>query len=284
MERLARAKINLTLKVTGRRSDGYHLLDSLVVFAEFGDRLSVTEADDISLEISGPFAHGLAAGAGNLVIGAAHRLRAETGITAGAALRLEKNLPLASGLGGGSADCAAALNLLNEFWGLDLPDERLMALGLELGADVPVCLLSETALMQGIGDRVSTLDIRTDFALVLVNPGKAVSTVEIFRALGRDRGVNSDAPSGVQDYQGNDLLARLKATGNDLQPAAIGQVPEIGAVLDSLQALENCLLSRMSGSGATCFGLFGSLEEARAAASVIAAANPYWWTKAVSIR
>lgn len=283
MKRLARAKINLTLSVTGRRADGYHLLDSVVVFADFGDRLSAEKSSEISLEITGPFAKALPAGPDNLVLKAAHLLRAESGSNEGAALHLEKNLPVASGIGGGSADAAAALDLLNEFWGLGLPQDKLQALGLKLGADVPVCLLSQTALMQGIGERITVLPQKADFALALVNPGRAVSTAAIFAALGREPGSGaiSTPPSDILNA---DLRVVTAAGGNDLQSAAIAQAPEIQTVLDGLNAFDDCQFARMSGSGATCFGLFGGLDQADAAAAKIAADYPHWWTKAVSIR
>lgn len=180
---MARAKVNLSLRIAGRRPDGYHELESLVVFPDTGDRLTVDLAADLTLDVEGPFADGLTGEADNLVLRAARALRAETGSNKGAWITLDKWLPVASGIGGGSADAAAALNLLNELWEAGLDHEALARIALELGADVPVCLDAAPAFMTGIGERVARLPALPDFVLLLVNPGVAVPTGKVFARL-----------------------------------------------------------------------------------------------------
>jgi 4-diphosphocytidyl-2-C-methyl-D-erythritol kinase len=268
----ARAKINLHLHVVGRREDGYHLLDSLVVFAGVSDRLTVSPADQLTLSVIGPFAAGLAEEADNLVLRAARALAAHAGIRATGTLVLEKNLPVASGIGGGSADAAAALRLLCRFWGLN-PD-RLGQLAGGLGADVPVCVAGVPALMSGIGEILAPAPWLPEVGIVLVNPGAAVSTPAVFRA--RTGGFSDPARfpgHGWQDV--GSLATTLRATRNDLEAPARTLAPAIGDVLDVLTAIPTCLLARMSGSGATCFGLFPDPEAAEAAARTIV--RDGWW-------
>jgi 4-diphosphocytidyl-2-C-methyl-D-erythritol kinase len=266
----APAKINLFLHVTGRRDDGYHLLDSLVVFAGAGDRLTAEPAASLSLELDGPFGAALAGEEDNLVLRAARALAATAGIQAGARLRLTKNLPVASGIGGGSADAAAALRLLARLWQLPAPDSGL-ALG--LGADVPVCLAGRPARMQGIGERLLRAPTLPRFGLVLVNPGVAVSTPAVFRA--RRDGFHPPAalPDGWPDAAA--MAADLALCANDLEAAAISLAPAVAEALAALAALPGALLARMSGSGATCFALFA--DPARAAAAAAEIARPGWW-------
>jgi 4-diphosphocytidyl-2-C-methyl-D-erythritol kinase len=259
----AAAKINLCLHVTGRRPDGYHLLDSVAVFAGVGDRLVAEPDDGLSLEIDGPFGAGLAADDDNLVMRAARLL----GGAAGARLRLTKCLPVASGIGGGSADAAAALRVLSALWGVhaDLP-----GLALRLGADVPVCLESRPARMLGVGEVLTEVAVPR-CGLVLVNPGVAVATSAVFRALG---GAFSP-PLEVRPWADAASLASwLGGTSNDLQAAAIGLCPPIGTVLDAIAATGS-LIARMSGSGATCFGLYPTEEAAIQA--VLRLRQPGWW-------
>ncbi len=261
----ARAKVNLFLHVTGRRADGYHLLDSLAVFPDVGDRLTVAPAVALSLDVHGPFAPGLAGEADNLVLRAARALGGQ-----GVRLGLEKNLPIASGIGGGSADAAAALRLLAALWGVaaDLP-----AIALGLGADVPVCLASRPARMQGVGEILLAAPALPACGIVLVNPGVAVATPSVFRA--RAPGFTPPAvlPEGWGDAA---AMARdLAACTNDLQAAAIGLYPAIAEVLAALAAAPGALLARMSGSGATCFALFADAAAARTAAAGLA--RPGWW-------
>jgi 4-diphosphocytidyl-2-C-methyl-D-erythritol kinase len=268
----APAKVNLHLHVVGRRPDSYHLLDSLVVFARVGDRLTVSPADDLSLSVTGPFAAGLAGEADNLVLRAARMLAARAGLQTGGALVLEKNLPVASGIGGGSADAAAALRLLARFWGLEssIPDDLCAG----LGADVPVCLSGRPALMSGIGEALAPAPPLPELGIVLVNPGVAVSTPAVF---GGRMGPFSDPVRFPTEGWGDaeSFAAALRETRNDLEPPARALAPAIGDTLEALAGAPGCLLARMSGSGATCFGLFPSAEAARAAAGWIV--RDGWW-------
>jgi 4-diphosphocytidyl-2-C-methyl-D-erythritol kinase len=297
----APAKVNLYLHVTGRRADGYHLLDSLAVFPAVGDRLRATPAEALSLTIEGPFGAALADEPDNLVLRAARAL----GGTAGARIVLEKHLPVASGIGGGSADAAAALRLLCRLWGLPLaappvapagaasasiasvpvglatPElgpaalapSGLAPIALALGADVPVCLASRAARMGGVGETLTPAPGLPPAGMVLVNPGVALSTAEVFRARTAEFSAPAALPASWPDAaaMANDLL-KLR---NDLQPPAIALCPVIGVVLSALAAVPGCLLARMSGSGGTCFGLFRDAPTAEAAARALA--RPGWW-------
>lgn len=287
---VAPAKINLALHVTGRRDDGYHLLDMLVIHGGAADRLlarplAAAEAGDevVTLTITGRFAAGLAADPDNLVLRAARLVGAEAERLGRrptpVALTLEKSLPIASGIGGGSSDAAATLRLLDRLWGLGLGRDRLAAIGLALGADVPMCVDGRPLRARGIGDRLEPVAGLGDAALVLVNPGLAVSTPAVFRALvRRDNPGLPDLPARFAGL--DDLVRRLAATRNDLEAPAIDLVPAIGAVIARLRAAPGCRFARMSGSGATCFGLFADLAAAEAAAAAIAAERPDWWTAA----
>jgi 4-diphosphocytidyl-2-C-methyl-D-erythritol kinase len=268
----APAKVNLTLRVTGRRADGYHLLDSLVVFAGVGDRISVRPSAHLSLEVTGPFGHGLATEVDNLVLRAARCLAEATGVPARGAITLEKNLPVSSGIGGGSADAAAALRVLARFWDVALPEAETMMLALGLGADVPACLASRPVRMQGIGETLSPVPQTPAMGIVLVNPGIPVSTPAIFRARSGTAFSDADAVPAAGWSGLADVVAALALSGNDLEAPAVALAPVIGTVLAALRARPGCLLARMSGSGATCFGLFAD----------VAAAQPLdvpgWWS------
>ncbi len=270
---IAPAKINLHLHVTGRREDGYHLLDSLVVFAGIGDRLIATQAPDLSLSVTGPFAAGLDGETDNLVLRAARVLAAETGVVPSGRIILEKSLPVASGIGGGSADAAAALRLMSRLWRVETEPDRLRSIALALGADVPVCLLGRSARLAGIGDQLLPAPELPELGIVLVNPGVALSTPAVFRA--RSGGFSSMAALPTAWLDAASLAATLRETRNDLEPPARLLAPAIGDVLRAIAADTSCLLARMSGSGATCFGLYGSATAARAAASALAL--PGWW-------
>ncbi len=272
---LAPAKVNLALHVTGRRADGYHLLDSLVAFPRTGDRLRAGPAATLSLAIDGPFAGDLGAGADNLVLRAARLLRADA--ADGAALRLTKSLPVASGIGGGSADAAAALRLLARLWDRPLPPRATLA---ALGADVPVCVAGTSARMRGIGDDLAPVALPS-FWLVLVNPGVPVPTPAVFAALARRDNDPLPDPPAFADAEA--LAGWLAARRNDLEAPATTVAPEIRTVLAALAAAPGCRLARMSGSGATCFGLFTAAAPARAAAAAIRAARPAWWTAAAAV-
>lgn len=275
VRRHAPAKINLYLHVTGKRADGYHSLDSLVVFARLGDRLAMRPAERLGLEVVGPFASAVPAGADNLVVRAARSLAGLAGVEARAAIVLEKKLPVAAGLGGGSADAAAALRGLAELWRLPVGERELLDLGLSLGADVPACLIGRPAQVGGIGEAVMPVSPLPHVDLVLVNPGPPAPTAQVFAAF---QGPMS-APAGLGEVPPTlaDVVQVLAARGNDLEAPARALVPAIAEVLDALWAQSGCLLARMSGSGPTCFGIFADGAAAARAAAAIASQRPHWW-------
>ena len=263
----APAKVNLTLHVTGRRADGYHLLDSLVVFAGVGDVVSAEPADALSRRVTGPMGAGLSGEGDNLVLRAARLM----GVTA--RIGLEKVLPVSSGIGGGSADAAATLRLLARLSGKALPEPGDV---LALGADVPVCLAGRAVRMTGIGEALGAVPALPAVWLVLVNPGVGVSTPAVFRALARAD--NAPMPKEMPKLRGvAELAAFVTMQRNDLEAPALALQPVIGRVKAALGAQAGCLLARMSGSGATCFGLFADPLAASAAARAIRAAEPGWW-------
>ncbi len=270
----APAKINLHLAITGKRPDGYHLLDSLAVFAGVHDTLRVADADEgLQLDLTGPFGGALAVEPDNLVLRAARALADLAGRPAVAKLSLEKNLPVASGIGGGSADAAAALRALTRLWRLEVKPRDMHALALQLGADVPVCLDRVPRRMGGIGDVLSMAPTLPPYGIALVNPGVAVSTAEVFKAR---VGLFSIEPELPQMWVDAGAMARrLSVLSNDLEHAAVGLCPEIGLVLEALRGTRGCLMARMSGSGATCFALYETPERARAGAA--ACHWPGWW-------
>jgi len=277
VRRIAAAKINLYLHITGRRLDGYHCLDSMVAFAAIGDVVTAAPADEISLSIEGPMAGGLEPAAqDNLVYRAARALAAAAGVDSGAALTLIKHLPVASGLGGGSADAAAALQALRSLWKLSINDHELKRIGLTLGADVPVCLGGRATVMTGIGEKLDDLEALPDCHIVLVNPAVAVSTAEVFG--GVEIGLeNPPPPPDVAYSDVTDFLNMLGRRGNDLEAPAMRVAPVISQVLESLTVDPACRLARMSGSGATCFGLFEDEASAVIGADQILLAHPEWW-------
>jgi 4-diphosphocytidyl-2-C-methyl-D-erythritol kinase len=243
----AYAKINLALHVRRRRSDGYHDLESLFAFAQDGDELSADRADTLSLAITGPFAEGLSVGEDNLVMRAAFALRTAFDVSSDAAIHLQKTLPVASGIGGGSADAAAALRMLSRLWEIDVSDPKVAAIARSLGADVPACLLSRTVQGSGRGDDLVVMEMPalTGLPLLLVNPRIPLSTAPVF--------------AGWDGVDHGPLNARYYRAGrNDLTPSAIALVPEIGALIAKLAAQPGVTIARMSGSGATCFALFES--------------------------
>lgn len=274
IEAFAPAKINLALHVTGRRADGYHLLDSVVVFLDIGDRVQAAPAPRLGLSLQGPHAGAIPAGDDNLVMRAA-RLVAGTD-DHGAALLLEKHLPPASGIGGGSSDAAAAMRAVSALWKRALPAPADV---LRLGADVPACLHAQPLRLRGIGERLDPLPPLPDFALVLANPRIETPTPAVFAALSeRD---NPPLPDPLPPLRDARILASfLQAQRNDLEGPARILCPEISGILAALAAHPGCLLARMSGSGATCFGLFADRAEANAAARALAAKQPRWWVSA----
>ncbi len=272
---LAPAKINLSLLVTGRRPDGYHLLDSLVVFGPACDTLHARPAEGLSLTVVGPFAAGLQGAPDNLVLRAARALAAWAGIAPNAALTLDKRLPVASGIGGGSADAAAALRLLCRLWDVHPGPDELHAMALRLGADVPVCLASRPARMTGVGEALAAIPPLPACGLLLANPGVAVATADVFRA--RTAAFSAPAPLPPAWPDAAALAAALQGLGNDLEAPALAVCPAIGGVLAALRRLPGVLLARMSGSGATCFALFADSAAAQCAATLLPAA---WWRSA----
>jgi 4-diphosphocytidyl-2-C-methyl-D-erythritol kinase len=270
----APAKVNLFLHITGRRADGYHLLDSLAVFAGIADRIAFAPADTLSIAVTGPFAPSLVAESDNLVLRAARMLAAEHGVRPLGAFGLDKQIPVASGIGGGSADAAAALRLLCRVWRVNPPDSVLDRIATGLGADVPVCLRKRPMRMRGVGEILTPAPSLPPCGLALVNPGTPLATASVFRA--RAGGYSSDAalPDGWDTAR--EMASSLAELTNDLEAAAIGLVPAVRDVLRAISNTGGCLLARMSGSGATCFGLFASVGDAEAAARELA--HPGWWS------
>ncbi|TVR11573.1 MAG: 4-(cytidine 5'-diphospho)-2-C-methyl-D-erythritol kinase [Salinarimonadaceae bacterium] len=292
----ARAKINLTLRVLGRRADGYHELESLVAFADEGDALFLEPGPDFSLVVEGPEAASLAAsgggGDGNLVARAHAALAARVPRLRAGRMRLVKNLPVASGIGGGSADAAAALRLLASVNGLSSDDPRLMDAAACVGADVPVCLAQRACMMHGIGDRLGPPLAVPSFPALLVNPRVATPTPAVFAALGLARGEKREeraATGGMAEARfslGEDPAAfaeMLRRERNDLTQPAIVVAPPIAQALAALEAARGALLARMSGSGATCFAFFATPAEAGAAGETVSRAHPEWWVRATTI-
>lgn len=277
--RLAHAKVNLWLNVVGRRADGYHLLHSLVAFADLADTIEAAPSDALSLAVEGsaaaPGAAALASEPDNLVLKAARLLADRAGVPPHAALRLAKNIPVAAGLGGGSADAAAALQALLELWRVALPAEDVFDLAGRLGADVPMCLAGRTSIASGVGEFLAAAPPLPPCAIVLANPGAALSTAEVFAA--RRGTFSSERPltRPWSDLAG--LVEALDERGNDLTAAAVSLRPVIGEVLATLRKSDGARHVAMSGSGATCFALYATLAEARSAAAQLPAG---WWRHA----
>ena len=275
----ASAKINLTLRVIGRRADGYHELESLVVFADLADTLTLRTSQD-GLEITGPFASKTGSAVDNLVCKAVAAVRGRiAGVKAGH-FRLEKNVPVAAGLGGGSADAAAALRLIARTNGLALDDPRLFLAARAVGADVPVCLDPRPRVMRGIGELLSGPIDLPKLPAVLVNPGVPLATRDVFEKFkSGERG--SDI--AIVPHEIDSLIEFLERHGNDLTSAATACEPVIAEVLTALRALPGVKLARMSGSGATCFALFGSRGEAAAASQQLVKEHKNWWVQPTTL-
>ncbi|MCJ8143572.1 4-(cytidine 5'-diphospho)-2-C-methyl-D-erythritol kinase [Ancylobacter sp. A5.8] len=275
----APAKINLSLRVTGRRADGYHDLASLVAFAGTGDRLALFPGEALGLDMTGPRAGALAAEPDNLVLKAARELAERVPGLAAGRFRLDKRLPVASGIGGGSADAAAGLRLLARLNGIARDDPRLFEAALATGSDVPVCLYSRACVMTGRGEGLAPLTLPR-FGAALVNPGVAVATAAVFRALALPPGTRlTDAarPGGFADRRA--VLDFLAGAPNDLQPPAHALVPVLDTVEAALRATPEVRLVRMSGSGATMFALYDDCRAAARAAKMVARLHPDWWVK-----
>jgi 4-diphosphocytidyl-2-C-methyl-D-erythritol kinase len=274
----APAKVNLSLRITGRRADGYHELQSLVVFADVGDWLYMdpTEDGNISLSISGPQAKMLAGDVqNNLVTRAVRLIQQEAGMKSGVSIHLDKRLPVGAGIGGGSSDAAAAMKLACRMWGVSITPERLYQLALTLGADVPVCLSHTPQWMEGIGEHVAPLPALSPHWLVLVNPLKPLETAAVFQLF---RGPYSQPTTGFSIHQALHRPSMLRAIfGNDLTDAAARKMPEIGVMLRVISAQPACLYAGMSGSGSTCFGLFNTEGAANGAARQLSRLWPDYW-------
>lgn len=270
---LAPAKINLFLHVTGKRADGYHDLQSLIFFADIGDQLTIAPAAQDKLVASGPFAHALPQAEQNLVTQAMIRMRKQYPELPGVTIHLDKQLPVAAGIGGGSSDAAAVLRAIAILYNLQPTQEIL----LELGSEMPVCYGAAAAWVQGRGERVeSWSEELPDWGVLLVNPGKALPTKQVFAEI--------DCFSPLYDFtQPTDWRAVMEKTANDLTIPAMKLLPEIATVIEKIADQQGCLLARMSGSGATCFGLFKNRQAAAQAASTIASAAPHWWVKSGGI-
>ena len=280
IRREAPAKVNLYLHLLNRRPDGYHDLDSLIVFADVFDQIEAVPSNRLGLKLQGPFAPALETTdwAANLVVLAARALADTMAEKRGAAITLDKNLPVAAGIGGGSSDAAATIWALCKLWDLDIPDVELHAVARKLGADVPACLHRRPVFVGGMGDVVETAGPLPPVWLVLVNPGVPLVTVEVFQNFDRPgSGVArfNEAPGDVYA-----LATILASRSNDLENVAAEMLPEIAEVISALEETEGCLLSRMSGSGATCFGMFADEAAARSAENALSDAHVSWWVKA----
>jgi 4-diphosphocytidyl-2-C-methyl-D-erythritol kinase len=273
VQEFAPAKINLALHVLGRRADGYHALDSVVAFASVGDVLDIEIATETSLTVDGPFARNVPVTADNLVLKAHAALAAHVAIPP-VAIRLTKNLPVASGIGGGSADAAAALRGIIKLAGVQLDDATVQQIALSLGADVPVCLHGKTCRMQGVGEVITELQHVVAPAILLANPMQACGTADVFRTMGLKPG--DDMGSALDEK--NTIAWR-----NDMTAAACKVLPVIDEVLFELGTLQNTRAVRMSGSGATCFALFDDLNTAEKAATELRARRPHWWTASATL-
>jgi 4-diphosphocytidyl-2-C-methyl-D-erythritol kinase len=286
----ARAKVNLTLHVLGRRADGYHDLDSLVAFADCADGLSFKEAPQFSLAVTGPRAADCGDLTDNLVAKAARLLAERVPQLKSGAFVLDKHLPAAAGIGGGSADAAATLRLLAAANNVQRDDARLVAAAQAAGADVPVCLLSSGCTMRGAGERVTPMPLPR-LSCVLINPGVPVPTKDVFAAIGLKAGDTFAPPAGSTNdvawpssaADPSKWLVAIAGGRNDLEPVAVKIQPVIGEVLSLLREANGCTLARMSGSGATCFGLFDTDASAKAAAARLKELHPKWWVEASAL-
>lgn len=287
----APAKINLTLRILRKRPDGYHDLESLVVFADIGDSLRLDSDAPLGLEVDGPTATQTGPAGDNLVLKATHALQTQIAGLRTGRFHLSKRIPVAAGLGGGSSDAAAALRLLARLNNLPAEDSRVMAAARASGADVPVCLYPQPRIMRGIGDVLSGPVRLPRLHAVLVNPGVAVPTGAVFGALAATRAGTSPATqddpasrcfeAGCPSFDA--LLDALGASSNDLEAPARSLFPAVGETLAALSGIASCRLARMSGSGGTCFGLFASTDDAKGAAARLLREHPHWWIQATEL-
>ena len=279
IEVLAPAKINLFLHLISKRLDGYHNIESLIAFTDFGDLIKVEEATELTLEIEGPFAEDIKGldEEQNLVMRAAVGLNKLTGKYLGAKITLVKNIPVSSGIGGGSSDAAATIKALQKLWHLSIPDGDILKICLSLGADVPACLYGNPVFVSGMGEELRPIQGLSDFYCVLVNPRIQISTPTIFNSF--DGGFSSSI-----SHSGDEDLFGFVRFSNDLQKPADVLVPEIQQAIESLMGEKGCKLARMSGSGATCFGLFDKKDDVEKAFGGIKAKNSNWWVSSGVIK
>jgi 4-diphosphocytidyl-2-C-methyl-D-erythritol kinase len=273
----APAKLNLFLHITGKRPDNFHLLESLIIFTQFGDRLEFAPSDHLQLSVTGPFADAIDTEEDNLVLRAARAL----GGGRGAHITLHKHIPVAAGLGGGSADAAATLRGLITLWGLEIGDSELQRIAVRLGSDVPVCLRSQAAFVSGIGEFVSPVGVTGPLWLALVNPGEKLPTAEVFRHFYTTPAASLEPPRLIDSLP--ELMDYTRPKYNMLEAAAKKLLPVIGNALEAIAATPGCLLSRMSGSGATCFGVYESQNEAETAVRLLMREYPKWWCVATGM-
>lgn len=278
---LAPAKINLFLHITGKRNDGYHLLQSLFAFADYGDEIRIEESNNFSLAINGPFSDSILSEE-NLITKSVTALENHTGRRANCKIRLTKNIPVGAGLGGGSADAAATIKALIDFWDIKVPDKKIDNIALSLGADIPACLYNRPCFVEGIGEKIIPINSFPALPAILVYPNKGCSTTEIFDRYNLSPSKIITPPENLNDKQ--QLMEFLKKQKNDLTATAIDHIPEINNILDEIKNQKGCLISRMSGSGSTCFGLFETKEDSENAVQNIKKNNPGWWVQAVTIK
>lgn len=271
---VASAKLNLYLHITGKRADGYHVLDSLVTFTEFGDLVQVQPDDTLTLTIDGPFAKSLSVH-DNIAIKAAQALQEACEVSNAAALRIHKRIPVGAGLGGGSGDAATVLLLLNDLWRTGLAVEQLAEIGLALGADVPMCLYQQPCHISGIGEVISPANDVPELFVLLVNPNQEVLTAEVYQRF--ELSQEHRVADAMDDYPLP--LDWLRAQRNDLQVPAMALCPVINDILVAIHRTSGCLLARMCGSGATCFGLYGTQSACEAAGRAVASVYPDWWVQ-----
>lgn len=276
MRIVAPAKLNLFLHITGKRPDGYHLLESLAAFTSFGDVLEIAPANALSLEVSGPFAAAVEGGSeSNLVLRAAKALQEHAGISKGAHISLHKHIPVGAGLGGGSSDAAAALIALSSFWQLSLDKAALHSISAPLGSDIAVCLLRKPAWVTGAGEHVTPVSFSGTASVVMVNPRVPLLTADVYRQFRPGFTAPVAPPPALRTFDA--LVRYLKPLGNVLETPAVALQPMIRDMLVVLAATEGCALARMSGSGATCFALYEDAASAKNAAHALRRAHAGWW-------
>lgn len=276
------AKLNLSLGVLGRRVDGFHELTSLVAFTAFGDELSLSPGPGFKLEVEGPFGHQIEGD--NLVERVARYFMRQSEISDFGCLRLTKNLPVAAGLGGGSADAGAFIRLVGRVKGQPFSDQEIESFGALFGADVPICVHSRPARITGIGEQIGMIPYLPKFGVLLVNPGVPMLTAAVFKAANAPAySIAGSALPPLPNFRSENLITYMKTHPNDLSASAITLQPVIGDVIAALADLPGCLIARMSGSGATCFGLFETEKAARSGGDQLSAMQPDWWIKTCSI-